>query len=129
MLAARAALIGGESIPAPVLGMEKDKEGEQSPGHTACQRALDKTTLVLSPVLGNASVVALATAIPIPVAPCTRGWASPSACLPGSPVEATIVLGDVTCWFVFCCCCCFLFGRKKYIYNKYINLYHYRIMH
>lgn len=56
---------------------------------------------------------------------------SPSACLPNSPVEATLILGNVSCWFIFYCCCCFVFVWEKiYIYiYKYIDIYHYRIMH
>lgn len=50
----------------------------------------------------------------------------PSACLLYSPVGTTLILGNVSCWFIFYVIL-FLFGRI-YIY-KYIDIYHYRIMH
>lgn len=54
----------------------------------------------------------------------------PSACLLHSPVETTLILGNVSCWFIFYVIL-FLFGRIYiYIYiYKYIDIYHYRIMH
>lgn len=65
-----------------------------------------------------------------PASPAPHTPPPPSACLLHSPVEATLILGNVSCWFdFFFIVILFLFGRIYIYIYKYIDIYHYRIIH